>query len=279
MTWGIVVVALAALVLLGSVVAFATRRRWLRWYRLRRWPYRTRHPIVLVHGLMGFDEVRVGPRRHEYFKGIELRLRERGNEVYRPRLPAVASVAKRAEALKQFVDTLGDRSVILIAHSMGGLDARYAVTRLGLAPRVKALITIATPHRGTPLADAGTSIASKIGLRAVVKALGVDVDAFDDLTQARMKRFNDEVGDVRGVLYASVIGRGDTVHPLLRPTHAYLRRCEGANDGLVPVESQAWGEVLFESQADHWGLIGWSAPDDAAALYESIALELRARGF
>lgn len=42
----------------------------------------------------------------------------------------------------------------IIAHSMGGLDARYyAISWLGLAERVASLTTIGIPHLGTPLAD------------------------------------------------------------------------------------------------------------------------------
>ena len=43
--------------------------------------------------------------------------------------------------------------VVIIAHSMGGLDARYMISRLGMDDRVTALVTITTPHRGSPYAD------------------------------------------------------------------------------------------------------------------------------
>ena len=43
----------------------------------------------------------------------------------------------------------------VIAHSMGGLDARYAIRNVPqVADRVKTLVTIGTPHRGSPVADA-----------------------------------------------------------------------------------------------------------------------------
>ena len=44
------------------------------------------------------------------------------------------------------------RRVIVVAHSMGGLVARYWLGPLGGAPDCRALITVATPHRGVPKA-------------------------------------------------------------------------------------------------------------------------------
>jgi len=41
----------------------------------------------------------------------------------------------------------------LVAHSMGGLDARHLIARLDPDRRVKSLVTVGTPHLGTPLAS------------------------------------------------------------------------------------------------------------------------------
>ena len=45
-----------------------------------------------------------------------------------------------------------DARVILVAHSMGGLVAKYALECLGLWRRARALITFGTPYRGAPRA-------------------------------------------------------------------------------------------------------------------------------
>ncbi|MEV7803611.1 hypothetical protein AB0O28_11750 [Microbispora sp. NPDC088329] len=42
--------------------------------------------------------------------------------------------------------------LVFVAHSMGGLVARYAVEKLGLWTSTRAVITIGTPHRGAPKA-------------------------------------------------------------------------------------------------------------------------------
>lgn len=232
-------------------------------------------PIALLHGAFGFDEVVVRRERHAYFRGVADRLRGHGWVVHCPAVAPVAGVARRADELAVQLRALPEGRVHLIAHSMGGLDARYAIAHLGLADRVASLVTIGTPHRGTPLADLGHSVASRIGLRTV---LGSMSDLVADLTTERMEEFNREVPNVDGVRYASVIGRvtSDTpMHPLLVPIHAWMRRHAGDSDGLVPTTSQAWGEVLLTVDADHWAQVGWSTVGyDTPAIYEQIAVAL-----
>ena len=48
---------------------------------------------------------------------------------------------------------LGRTKVNLIAHSMGGLDSRYLISKMGLGDRIASLTTISSPHRGTAVAD------------------------------------------------------------------------------------------------------------------------------
>jgi triacylglycerol lipase len=186
-------------------------------------------------------------------------------------------VAARAEQLAAAVRALPAEKVNLIAHSMGGLDARYAISRLGLADRVLSLTTIGTPHRGTPLADLGLNLLAVC--RWVFKTL--DMEVLHDLTSGRMRTFNLEIPDVPTVTYASVVAseRGASMNPLLWASHLYLRECAGPNDGVVPASSQPWGEVWREIRADHWAQIGWSSGFDAPALYEDLARLLRDRGF
>ena len=63
------------------------------------------------------------------------------------------SVARAARELGAFIETVcdetGSEQVDLVGHSMGGVVARYYVTLLGGSPRVRNLITIGSPHRGT----------------------------------------------------------------------------------------------------------------------------------
>lgn len=266
-------IAVSGVALLLAVAALAA------WLWLRRRPRRPPRvpapprPVVLVHGLFGFDEITIGATRHAYFKGIGPVLEQGGRRVVHARLPAMGSIAARARELAGCVRAIDSARVILLAHSMGGLDARYAVSRLGLADQVKALVTVGTPHRGTPVADLTTEVAARLGLARALAAAGVGLDALHDLTSARMARFNEEVPDARSVAYASVVGsvrRRRRANPLLLASHLWLAEREGANDGVVPAASQRWGEVLAEIEADHWAQIGWSRHFDAGPFYLAL---------
>src|SRR3569623_464161 len=156
--------------------------------------------------------------------------------------------------------------------SLGGLDARYALSKLGLASRVRTLVTSGTPHHGTPLSAIGEAGALS-AVRKLLRLFGIR--AFDWLSPSALERFNAEVPDAPGVRYACVVGgiRSDsTGGPLaLSPVQHYLRRTAGANNGRVPIASQVGGEVLAEIEADHFAQVGWRftarSSFDATALY------------
>jgi triacylglycerol lipase len=238
-------------------------------------------PVVLVHGLFGFDRLGVPGARFDYFRGIAKHLESLGCHAHAVRLPAAASVPERARELVSAIEALPHERIDLIAHSLGGLDARYALSQLGLARRVRALVTVGTPHRGSPLAD----LALKGPLdwaRRIISALGVPLEALEWLSTDALAAFNAHVLDVPGVRYACVVGgmhREDSHIPLaLVPAHAYLRRVAGPNDGIVPIASQYWGETLAEIEADHFAQIGWRvamrATFDAPGLYAFVIARL-----
>jgi triacylglycerol lipase len=238
-------------------------------------------PVVLVHGLFGFDRVGIPGAKLHYFRGIARHLENLGCQAHAVRLPRVASVPERAQILVDKITALPHERVDIIAHSLGGLDARYALARLGLAQRVRSLVTIGTPHRGTPLADLATGGPLAIARRALA-ALGMPLHALDWLSTSALERFNREVPDVPGVRYACVVGgirdEGTPVALAIAPVHAYLRRIGGPNDGLVPISSQFWGETLAEIEADHFAQVGWRVgirgTFDAAGLYAFVVARL-----
>ncbi|HZN95728.1 MAG TPA: alpha/beta fold hydrolase [Myxococcales bacterium] len=285
------VAAAVALALLagGGVVLVRRRRRRAAVQREQRPQRRPQQkiarplPVVLAHGILGFDKLPLPVSGTEYFRGVADRLRGLGMEVHTVRVPPLSSVKDRAEDLARAVRQLDSPRVNIIAHSMGGLDSRYAIAKLGLAARVASLTTVGTPHRGTPLADAGTEVlGDRLKLRGVLEKLGIDVNALYDLTTARMQEFNESVPDASGVLYGCYLARTKglalALNPLLLPTYLYLSDRAGENDGLVPTHSQRWGEQLGQVEADHWAQIGWSATFDAPTFYAQMVRELVTRG-
>lgn len=221
---------------------------------------RLRAPIVLVHGLFGFDSLRLGPWLiAHYFQGIPEALRAAGNRVLVAALSPTGSIADRARQLKELLDRESPHGPVhLIAHSMGGLDSRYLISHLGMAPRVLTLTTLGTPHRGTTFADWGIRRLERL-LRPLFDFANLPVQAFFDLTVARCTEFNRRTPDAPGVRYFSVAG--DFLLHWLMPEWQIpariLTRHEGPNDGVVSVASATWGEDCAIWDGDHLNLINW----------------------
>ncbi|WP_460158283.1 esterase/lipase family protein [Pseudomonas sp. S3_E11] len=111
----------------------------------------TQFPILLVHGLFGFD--RIGG--FELFHGIKQALRAGGARVFIPYLSATHCNEARGEQLLAQIDRVligtGAARVNLIGHSQGALAARYAAA---LAPdKVASVTSVSGPNHGSELAD------------------------------------------------------------------------------------------------------------------------------
>ena len=217
-------------------------------------------PIVLAHGLCGFDRLYAFYRPViDYFPGVREALEGAGNRVFAASVRPTSGVADRARDLKQFIENeVPAGPVHLIAHSMGGLDARYMITRLGMASRVRSLTTIATPHRGTAFADWGVRHFGRI-LTPFLGLAGIPHQAFFDLTTESCQRFNELVPDVPGVRYFAVAGHCDAelISTEWLVPHRIVSRVEGPNDGVVSVASATWGEHTDVWAGDHLNLINW----------------------
>jgi triacylglycerol lipase len=217
-------------------------------------------PIVLVPGLCGFDRLyALGWLVKDYFPGIREQLAAAGNRVLVARLSMTRGVVQRAAELKRFIERkVSGGSVHVIGHSMGGLDARYMISRLGMAGRVRSLTTVGTPHRGSPFADWGKKRFGRL-LTPFFQFLGVSYQAFFDLTTQSCRRFNDEVPDASSVRYFAVAGECEPqwVGPEWWLQHRIVAEHEGPNDGVVSVASAAWGEHTEVWKGDHLNLVNW----------------------
>ena len=111
-----------------------------------------RHPVVLIHGFIGFDRLLgIVP----YWYGIASSLEEAGVEVYVAQVSAVNSSEVRGDQLIPQIEGLlarsGAEKANLVGHSQGGLTARYvAAVRPDL---VASVTTVGSPHRGSEMAD------------------------------------------------------------------------------------------------------------------------------
>ncbi len=231
-------------------------------------------PVVLAHGLLGFRRIGVGPLTLAwYFRDIPGLLAAAGNRVLVTRVHPTAGVARRARKLgEQIRDTFPDEPVHLIGHSMGGLDARALVADPAWNGRVLSLTTIATPHRGSAIADFAKLRVGRI--YALLEKLGIDHRGFLDVTPAAAAEFHRRT-PLPGWLPAfSVAGDppADEVCWPLRRLHAALGELEGPNDGLVSVASaEAFGHPLPTWPIDHFGQMNWLAPESPADLFPRVA--------
>ncbi len=260
--------------------------RWMpRPTRLRRVP---RHPIVFCHGMLAMTMLRMQiPEDTNYFAHLRPFLRERGIEALYPNVEPTGGVVERTEQLRDLIRHWTSEPINLVAHSMGGLDARYLITHLGMADRVASLTTIAAPHHGTAVADwFCLNFRQRVPLLLTLEAFGINVAGFRDCRTDACRDFNERTPDAAGVRYFSYIASvpSSRVSPLLRRAWNILTPAEGANDGLVSMRSAVWGEVVGTLSVDHFA----QTPDglfvrpgenfDALHFYSRLIEDLAHRG-
>ena len=103
-------------------------------------------PILLLHGLADnhsiFTLMRRGLLRRGFSRVFAMNYSVRTRDVR----TAAAQLAEEVEAI---VEETGYERIHIVAHSLGGVVARYYVTRLGGDERVHTLATLGSPHTGT----------------------------------------------------------------------------------------------------------------------------------
>lgn len=218
---------------------------------------KTRYPVVMVHGIFFRDW-----QYMNYWGRIPKALKQYGADVYYGKQQSSLSVADSAKELQEEVlhvlSVTGAEKVNIVAHSKGGLDARYAISKLGLSDKVASLTTINTPHRGCPFADALLQTTPNwlvhfVGKRynALFRKLGDTSPNFlagvHDLTVSACEEFNKEVTDAPNVYYQSVMSSMKNHRSAGFPlnfSYLMVKKYSGANDGLVGISSAPWGNFL-----------------------------------
>jgi len=232
--------------------------------------------IILAHGILGFTE-RFGI---EYFNGVAEHLQKFPANVFVPQVSPTGGIEQRGEELRSQIIAAFNEGKLnptekthIIGHSMGGLDSRYLLspankktTENDVAARITSLTTIASPHRGSPIADLlALEPAEEMGvlnqLQGIIKHLsvleegvegilhhfGISLKGLEDLTTESMQKFNQRYPDHPGIRYFSVAGAGrpGTVPTalVLLPFYKYIQSHTGQpSDGLVHVLSAQWGD-------------------------------------
>jgi triacylglycerol lipase len=152
--------------------------------------------------------------------------------------------------------------VHIIAHSMGGLDARWMIYRFRMEEKIASVTTIGTPHLGSPYAR--WSLERLNRLVDLSFLLGLDLRGARDLTPDACEERNRLTADFEAhnkVVYRTIAGAQplERIFKPLTSSWKIIHALDGENDGLVSVRSATWKEeYLFKvMDADHLNQIGW----------------------
>jgi triacylglycerol lipase len=220
--------------------------------------------IVLAHGVLGFGVL--GPL--EYFNGVARHIEKTfsGIKVVTTHVNPIGSIAKRADELaKAIMHAAGGGKVHIVAHSMGGLDARYAIAhdRFDVTRHVGKLATIGTPHLGSPVADGLAHGSVGGGLLPIEAELRFNQEALHDLTTAVAVAFDRATDAKVPILCVAGDMTGDGAHA----SHVFKAIADkfglsGPHDGVVTLHSATAGgkfELIGDPwPTDHAGEIGWN---------------------
>ena len=212
---------------------------------------RTRYPILLLHGLNCRDDCFSG-----CWGRVPETLREHGAALYLGHQDAWGTIEGNARKLlclaEKILEEEGVEKLNLIAHSKGGLEARYLVSTLGLASRTASLTTLCTPHQGSQAAAAwrrhrricaAAGYALETGWRLFGDQSPDFHGAVAALTPEALARFNRENPDSPQVYYQSwgALLKKRT-WDLMDCAQLWLTKADGPSDALVTPESAVWGE-------------------------------------
>lgn len=261
----------------------------------------TRYPVVMVHGIFFRDWQFLN-----YWGRVPQALKKNGAVVYYGSQQSSRSIADSAAEIKAEIERVlletGAEKVNVVAHSKGGLDTRYAISRLGMADKIASLTTINTPHRGCLFVDALLNTLPGWLIRfaasrynALFRKLGDEAPDFlagvKDLTASACASFNENVPDSPQVYYQSSMSKMHSARSAGFPLnlgYLLIKKYEGENDGLVSVSSAVYGHYLGLVSAGRKGISHGDMIDlthqnikgfDVAEFYVQIFAGLKKQGF
>jgi triacylglycerol lipase len=247
---------------------------------------KTKYPIVLAHGMAGFDNI--GPL--DYWYQIPDALRKDGARVFVTQVSSFESSEVRGEQLLRQVEEIlavtGAAKVNLIGHSHGNQSIRYVA---GVIPhRIASATSVGGPTKGSPVADlivqaselpvVGSPLTSV--LSEVVNGFGwlIGIGAGENLPQDSLaglhslssagaadfnRRFpagvpttacGEGAYSANGVRFYSWSGTGHLTNLLDPGTYAlalsglaFIGQSDWQNDGLVGRCSSRFGQVIRDN--------------------------------
>jgi len=248
------------------------RQKWLKKFKLKEFPQsdyiKLNYPVLLCHGYGSIASMIKPSPLHD----VCMLMREHCIPSFAPNIVPYAKIETRAEAwvdmIEQVIETTGASKLNVVAHSMGGLDIRYALSNLDMAANVESLTTVATPHHGTSLAEfalnAPKTIREKLGtffdwigdnLYPQIKS--DSIGSAEQLTRDYIEQtFNPSTPNVPTVSYYSysaTVGEQTStpIAMITRFQNKLIYDREGLNDGFVSKKSAIWGKHVKSIHLSH----------------------------
>lgn len=261
---------------------------------------RLNYPVLLCHGYGALASLVKPSPMHE----VCMLLRQHGIIAFAPNIVPYAKIETRSEQwvnrIRQLINKYGFEKLNVIAHSMAGLDMRYAITHSDIHEQVVSLTTVATPHRGTSLAEHVLNTPDKVrdklgevfdwfGNSMYPKGQSDAVGAVRQLTRDYVqKEFNPlhtDRPDVTYFSYGASVGKGTNhpLNPIYRYQNHYIYDHEGPNDSFVSEESAKWGEHMKVVSLSHLEQIKLTINKERVQIFDhfwfDVACHLAVRGF
>ncbi len=261
---------------------------------------KTRYPLLLVHGFAMKDTFFM-----RSFGKIDRILRIQGHQVFTSKIDAVGNVETNAAQLRDEIERIcaetGAEKVNIIAHSKGGLDAKYMIQNLGMADRVASLTTLCTPFRGSPIASfilRFPEFAVRYAAWWVNMAYRILGDRAPDSFTAcqEMRRVTDEntetlncSGQVFCQSFSSAVRKGEKGQDFVMSIPLMFSRWiekTHITDGLVPRDSAIFGEYrgdAVDGSVSHTEIVDFMTADKKRdqiyAFWSALCEELALAGY
>ena len=258
----------------------------------------TKYPIILVHGIVLKDVLFV-----KSFGKIDKKLKEQGYTVYKSRIDGFGTIETNAQALKdEIIKILAIENcdkINIIAHSKGGLDAKYMIKSLDMEDGVASLTTLCTPHKGSPLAS-NILRAPKWILKIIAFFINFQYRLFGDRHPdslavckqlAQSKDIEEETFFSSEKVYCQSYSskmekaKDDFVMGIPLMFSHYFEKNKDT-DGAVSAESAVFGEYkgdAFDGSVSHTEITDFltkkSKKEKIYAFYNQLCEDLAARGF
>jgi len=258
----------------------------------------TKYPIILVHGIAIKDIAFI-----KSFGMIDRILRIEGFKVIKSRIDSFGSIENNAEILKNEIKKLIEESgcgkVNIIAHSKGGLDAKYMIEELEMGEQVASLTTLCTPHKGSPIAS-GILKLPRFVLKFIAFWVNFWYRIFGDKRPDSLKvceqlaavdSIEEETfkvgGDIYCQSYSTTLEKSsdDFIMGIPLMFSRYFEK-DKRSDGLVSTGSAAFADYkgdAVEGSVSHSEIIDFMVAekkrDKIFAFYSSICEDLKERGF